>query len=96
MMQRITKRLATTLILAYQYSISPLLLPSCRFTPTCSEYAKQAIERYGFWHGTRLGLLRLLRCHPFHPGGYDPPSTVNSDQWTVDSKKNNRPLTTDH
>jgi len=68
----ITKRLATTLILAYQYSISPLLLPSCRFTPTCSEYAKQAIERYGLWHGTRLGLLRLLRCHPFHPGGYDP------------------------
>jgi hypothetical protein len=73
MSQDISKRLATTLILAYQHSISPLLLPACRFTPTCSEYAKQAIEKYGLWRGLRLSALRLLRCQPFHPGGYDPP-----------------------
>jgi uncharacterized protein len=72
-MGKTTKRVATTLILIYQYSISPLLLPSCRFTPSCSEYIRQAIERYGLLLGIRLGALRLLRCHPFHPGGYDPP-----------------------
>jgi hypothetical protein len=67
------RRIATILIAAYQYGISPLLLPSCRFTPTCSEYTRQAIERYGLGCGIRMGVLRLLRCHPFHPGGYDPP-----------------------
>jgi hypothetical protein len=72
-MRLIVKHLATTLILAYQYGISPLLWPSCRYTPSCSEYAKQAIERYGLWCGLRMGIGRLLRCHPFHPGGYDPP-----------------------
>jgi len=72
-MGQIIKRIATTLILAYQYGISPLLLPSCRYTPSCSEYAKQAMEQYGVWCGLRMGILRLLRCHPFHPGGYDPP-----------------------
>jgi len=73
MMEQLSKRMATTLILAYQYGISPLLVPSCRYTPSCSEYTKQAIERYGIGCGIRMGILRLLRCHPFHPGGYDPP-----------------------
>lgn len=72
-MNEILKRLATTFITAYQYGLSPLLLPSCRYIPSCSEYAKQAIEQYGLWHGLCMGVRRLLRCHPFHPGGYDPP-----------------------
>ena len=59
-------------IRAYRLLISPLLPPACRFTPTCSEYAMQAIEKYGALRGIYLGARRLLRCHPFHSGGYDP------------------------
>lgn len=59
-------------IRGYRLFISPLLPPSCRFTPTCSEYAIQAIEKYGALRGVYLGARRLLRCHPFHSGGYDP------------------------
>jgi uncharacterized protein len=60
------------LIRGYQYFISPLLPPSCRFIPTCSNYALQAIERYGVWRGTLLTVCRIVRCHPFCRGGYDP------------------------
>ncbi|PYT08174.1 MAG: membrane protein insertion efficiency factor YidD [Acidobacteria bacterium] len=59
-------------IRAYKLLISPLLPPSCRYTPTCSEYTMQAIQKYGAVRGVYLGARRLLRCHPFHPGGYDP------------------------
>ena len=59
-------------IRAYRLLISPLLPPSCRFTPTCSEYAMEAIKKYGALRGAYLGARRILRCHPFHPGGYDP------------------------
>ncbi len=60
------------LIRLYRRFISPALAPSCRFVPTCSQYAYEAIERYGALKGGWLGLKRLLRCHPFHPGGFDP------------------------
>ena len=60
------------IIRVYQLSLSPLLGPRCRFYPSCSCYAHAAIERYGVWRGTGLGLKRLLRCHPFADGGYDP------------------------
>ena len=67
------KRILLALIRFYRRQLSPLKrTPTCRFIPTCSEYALEAIERYGAWKGTRLAMLRLLRCHPFHPGGYDP------------------------
>jgi uncharacterized protein len=56
---------------AYQAFISPALPPACRFTPTCSQYALEAIERYGALRGSWLALRRLTRCHPFHPGGFD-------------------------
>ena len=60
------------LIRAYQYTLSPLLGPSCRFYPSCSEYAYQAIVRHGPGKGLLLAVKRILRCHPFHPGGVDP------------------------
>lgn len=60
------------LIQAYRYGISPLLGPHCRFEPSCSAYALEAVRRYGALRGTWLALRRLLRCHPLCPGGYDP------------------------
>jgi putative membrane protein insertion efficiency factor len=72
MLNAIAKKVLLTLIRAYRLLISPWTLPSCRFHPTCSTYAVEAIERFGPWRGGLLALRRLLRCHPFHPGGYDP------------------------
>jgi putative membrane protein insertion efficiency factor len=66
------KSVLIALIRGYQLAVSPLLPPSCRFTPTCSEYTMEAIKKYGALRGSYLGARRLLRCHPFHPGGYDP------------------------
>jgi hypothetical protein len=65
-------RLALWLLVAYKRWVSPLLPPVCRFRPTCSEYAFEAIARYGLVRGGWLGTLRLLRCHPLHRGGDDP------------------------
>lgn len=56
----------------YKLFISPMLPPSCRFTPTCSEYTAEAIAKYGFWKGSWMGIGRLMRCHPLCAGGYDP------------------------
>ena len=66
------RRSAVGLIVVYQRIISPLLGPACRYEPTCSEYTRQAIERYGVGKGTWMGMKRIARCHPFHAGGYDP------------------------
>jgi len=63
----------------YQYLISPLLGNHCRFYPSCSHYAIEAIETHGVVRGTRLALRRLLRCHPWHPGGYDPVPRTSDD-----------------
>ena len=64
--------LVLRLLAAYKWAVSPLLLPSCRYVPTCSDYAIEAVERYGAVRGGLMALLRLLRCHPFAHGGYDP------------------------
>jgi putative membrane protein insertion efficiency factor len=56
----------------YSYLISPFLGPCCRFYPSCSAYAREAIEKYGACKGTVMTAKRLCRCHPFHPGGHDP------------------------
>jgi putative membrane protein insertion efficiency factor len=66
------KTLALLLIEGYRVLISPLLGPACRFVPTCSEYAHQAITDHGVLKGGLLALRRILRCHPLHPGGFDP------------------------
>lgn len=60
------------LLRGYRLVVSPLLGPACRFYPTCSEYASEAIRRFGPARGSLMAARRLCRCHPFHPGGYDP------------------------
>ncbi|MQL53200.1 membrane protein insertion efficiency factor YidD [Desulfofundulus thermobenzoicus] len=66
------RKVIILLLRFYQKCISPLKGPSCRFYPTCSEYAVQAVGRYGVVRGSLMAVWRLLRCHPFNPGGYDP------------------------
>ncbi len=66
------RKLAIGLIRVYQTFLSPLKIPSCRFYPSCSCYARQAIEKHGVLRGGILAAWRIFRCHPFHPGGYDP------------------------
>ncbi|HIK27039.1 MAG: membrane protein insertion efficiency factor YidD [Oscillatoriaceae bacterium SKW80] len=66
------KILLLGLIRGYRLFISPLFPPVCRFTPTCSQYALEAIERFGPWRGVLMAIARIMRCHPLHPGGYDP------------------------
>jgi putative membrane protein insertion efficiency factor len=68
----VTQFVALALLKMYKAMISPWLSPSCRFTPTCSEYAREAIQQYGTVKGVGLTFRRLLRCHPFHKGGWDP------------------------
>ena len=65
-------RLLLALVRAYQLTVSRMLPPACRFYPSCSEYAAQALVRHGAARGTTLTVKRLLRCHPRHPGGVDP------------------------
>ena len=66
------KGFALKFIRFYQLILSPVMLPSCRFTPTCSQYTYEVISEFGLVKGVWLGVRRLARCHPFHPGGYDP------------------------
>lgn len=66
------KRLMLWLIRYYRVNISPMHPPCCRFVPTCSQYALEAVEKYGAVKGGYLALRRILRCHPLHKGGYDP------------------------
>jgi uncharacterized protein len=64
--------LAVLVVKFYQNAISPLLLPSCRYAPTCSQYMIEALQKHGFFRGTWLGLRRIGRCHPWGGHGYDP------------------------
>jgi putative membrane protein insertion efficiency factor len=66
-------RVALGVIVGYQRLISPFIPSACRFAPTCSEYARLALVEHGVLRGIALAVWRLARCHPFHPGGYDPP-----------------------
>jgi len=71
-MTRIPKTVLLGLLRGYKRVLSPMLPPACRYVPTCSEYAVEAIERYGALRGSTLAIWRVLRCHPFVRGGYDP------------------------
>lgn len=77
-LSRSLARLMIGLIRAYQLGISPLLGPSCRFTPTCSSYAIDCLSTHGPLRGSWLAVRRILRCHPFQPGGHDPPPPAPS------------------
>jgi putative membrane protein insertion efficiency factor len=71
-------RVARALIRGYQLVLRPILPAACRFEPSCSEYARETLASHGLLRGSWLALRRIGRCHPFHPGGYDPPPTVTS------------------
>jgi len=71
-MTQLAKLVVLQLLRAYKWAISPLFPPACRYVPTCSEYAMEAIDRYGVLLGGLMSVARLLRCHPFARGGYDP------------------------
>ena len=72
MINKIFKNIAISLINLYKYLISPLLGNNCRYLPTCSEYTKESIKKYGVIKGFWLGLKRIVKCHPWGKGGYDP------------------------
>ncbi|MDJ0714517.1 MAG: membrane protein insertion efficiency factor YidD [Prochloraceae cyanobacterium] len=93
------KILLIWLIKGYRNFISPIIPPSCRFRPTCSKYALEAITRFGAFWGSWLAIRRILRCHPFHPGGYDPvPEALetldkkNFSQAILDRRRNKKSL----
>ncbi len=67
------RRALVGLVRVYQWTLSPLIGKRCRFQPTCSAYFILAVQKYGAIRGTLRGLARIARCHPFHPGGFDPP-----------------------
>ena len=71
-MRQAGKTFALFLLRPYKWAVSPLLPPACRYVPTCSEYAVEAVERFGVWRGGLAAMARVLRCHPFVQGGYDP------------------------
>jgi hypothetical protein len=71
-MNRTVQILVLGLLRAYKWALSPLLPPACRYVPTCSDYALEAVDRFGVARGSWMAVARLLRCHPFARGGYDP------------------------
>jgi hypothetical protein len=80
-MNQSPKTVVLLLLRAYKWAISPMLLPSCRYVPSCSEYAMEAVDRYGAVRGSLMAVARVLRCHPFAKGGVDPvvkPEAVDS------------------
>lgn len=93
----IPKLVALRILRAYKWAVSPMFPPSCRYVPTCSEYAMEAVERFGALRGGLMSLARLSRCHPFARGGYDPVVKhrrveLSSERPTTDDR---RPTTSD-
>jgi putative membrane protein insertion efficiency factor len=66
------REVVLAMIRVYQVSLAHIMVSQCRYTPSCSRYTYEAVERYGALRGSWMGMKRILRCHPFHPGGYDP------------------------
>jgi putative membrane protein insertion efficiency factor len=71
-------RLAARLVWVYQVGLRPMLPPACRFEPSCSEYSRRVLLTHGLTSGAWLSIRRIARCHPWHPGGYDPPPAAPS------------------
>ena len=71
-MNQLTKAVLLSLLWGYKWAISPMLSPACRYVPTCSDYALEAVDRYGVLRGGAMAMQRVLRCHPFAGSGYDP------------------------
>jgi uncharacterized protein len=71
-MSQIPKTVALFVLRGYKWAVSPMFLPACRFVPSCSDYAMEAIDRYGIARGSLMAIWRILRCHPFAKGGLDP------------------------
>jgi uncharacterized protein len=84
------KLLLIGFIRGYRMFISPLFPPTCRFQPTCSMYALEAVERFGAIRGAWMGIKRILRCHPFHPGGYDPVPEKHNHNCQIPSKSDDK------
>jgi putative membrane protein insertion efficiency factor len=80
------RQILIALIKLYRYAISPYMAPSCRYTPTCSSYAIEAVERHGIFRGSWLAMRRVSRCHPWHEAGYDP-VPENNNLTTVKRKQ---------
>jgi hypothetical protein len=76
------RQILIALIKLYRYTISPYLAPSCRYTPTCSSYAIEAVERFGIIRGSWMAMRRISRCHPWHSAGYDPVPDNNNTTMT--------------
>ncbi len=70
---QLTSELLILLVRMYQVCLGPFLGGHCRFTPSCSHYFIEAVDKHGPWKGACMGVVRLCKCHPFHPGGHDPP-----------------------
>src|SRR5260370_37878572 len=91
-MPQVAKRVVVQLLGLDQGAVSPLFLPACRYVPSCSAYAMEAVERYGVLRGGGMALIRLLRCHPFVRGGYDPVAkihTLNRETATMGNRHSN-------
>ena len=71
-MSQVAKTFVLSVLRGYKWAISPLFLPACRYVPTCSEYAMEAVDRFGILRGGWMAMRRVLRCHPLVKGGYDP------------------------
>lgn len=80
------RNLAVTVIKTYQYAISPFLGSHCRFSPSCSSYAIQAIETHGLVKGVLMGVKRIGKCHPWHPGGHDPVPDASGKTQALDPR----------
>jgi len=90
-MRQFAKLVVLQLLRAYKWAISPMFAPACRYVPTCSEYAMEAVDRYGALRGSGMTFLRLLRCHPFAHGGYDPVVKISAGFEGVTSPQGLKP-----
>src|SRR6266404_2532224 len=83
---RVPQAALVGLLRGYKWVLSPVLPPACRYVPTCSEYAAEAVERYGVFRGSAMAMWRVLRCHPFVRGGFDPVPRAASNNQMVNNR----------